>query len=705
MPTNGPQDADASNIGEWIFHLNVARRACHLYSLDHPATEPAKQKLIEETQRLPAKAMLLKVSDDGFELPGATLGDAAAGGDHMAKQLVQLGIVAVGIRPPLSPDSVVGLLGLLTGLTDYPTEEQRGQVLRTAAAIDGVDLVPIDVDWFVFSEGLAANLALEGGLWSDLVEKVSGGALMGKDGPVSPVEMADVVNRSNDPRRVIRVMAEGVVGLLDRAAADSALLDGLTLLAAVEKLMGRLRPEHQRHVVRLLLPSAESANPLRGRLVDVVPPDSLVDGAEAMLDAGAPVPQAVSKKVEAIAEPSSPGHGRGPARGPEVSVETRNRARKLKRRLTQFEEEEPQDLERGGTPYYQHPAVVRGCDDDRSREQLLDRLGDHDVRRHSDLVLRSVQVLWPDTELSARAADRLVRRYFDRLGLGEFSEAEAIAADLLVIADQSALDRMTGREGLAALLEAVSAWGKDHRTQVARIASRFGESLVPIILEDLENEEQMSRRRRLMEMIIAIGPPAIPHLHRALDDDRWFVVRNMLLLLRRLDDPGLASRLTGLIEHDDPRVVAEVVRALAKSADPRWLQVLHRLFLLEHPQSGKEAMAVVSQLRHPEVAGLLLRLLQKKKGAHLRDDDTLELINALGSFPQPEVVKEFERLASLSNWRYPFRLTPVWEAVARAAARHQQPDSDRVLRKIASLKDPSAEIARKLLAEREGTSS
>jgi hypothetical protein len=144
---------------------------------------------------------------------------------------------------------------------------------------------------------------------------------------------------------------------------------------------------------------------------------------------------------------------------------------------------------------------------------------------------------------------------------------------------------------------------------------------------------------------------------------------------------------------------------MAESGDPRWLQVLQRLFLLEHPRASAEAVTVASQLRHPKVGQLLLRLIQRRRGAHLRDDETIELILALGGFPQPEVVEELDRLASLSNWKYPFRLTPVWEAAAKAAARHGQPESDRVLEKIASHKDPAAELALELLEQRRESSS
>jgi hypothetical protein len=689
-------------VGEWIFHLNVARRACHLYSVEHPATEPAKQRLIEETDRLPRRAILLRVTDDGFDLPGAALGDAAAGGGPLARQLVRLGIIAVGLRPPIPPESVVRLLGLFAGLSDRPTEEGRAEVLRTAAEIEGFDLVPIDVEWFVFSEGLAANLALEGGLWRDLAELVSGGLATGKaGGPVSPVEMAELLNTANDPKAVIKVAVDGIVRLLDRAEADSTLLDGLTLLAAVEKMLGRLRRGHRHNVVRIMLQSADSANPLRARLVDIVPADLLMDETESMLDHGTPVPRAICRRIDVVAEPSTAGRRGGMAGGPHVSAETSSRARRLKKRLVEFEDDDPAPASGAGTPFCFHPAVIRGCDDKRSRGILLEKLGNHEIRRHSDLILRSVQVLWPETGLSAVAADRLVIRYFERLELGEFGEAEAIAADLFAVADSSRLHQLTGPEGLAALLDAVSVWGKEHRTHVARIASRFGDRLVPTILEDLETEEQISRRRRLMEMVVAIGPPAIPQLHRLLDDDRWFVVRNAILLLRRLGDPDLAARMDELIEHDDPRVVAEVIRALAKSGDPRWLQVLQRLFLLDHPLAGKEALAAALQLRHPKVGELLLRLLERRRGTRLRDEETLDLIQALGGFPQPAVVEKLEKLASLSNWRYPFRLTAVWEAVAKAAARHEQPESDRVLEKIASQKDPAAEIARKLLEQRQ----
>ncbi len=203
-------------------------------------------------------------------------------------------------------------------------------------------------------------------------------------------------------------------------------------------------------------------------------------------------------------------------------------------------------------------------------------------------------------------------------------------------------------------------------------------------------------------MVVAIGQPAIPHLHSSLSDSRWFVVRNALLLVRRLRDPELANRARELVNHDDPRVVAEAVLSLVAAGDVGWVHGLDRLLASEDPGWFHEGVALAAKIRHPEVGKRLVTLSRSKTGAALRQPETLELIEALGAFPSAEVEEELTRLIGLAQWRLPFRLTPVWEAAARAAAKLPDPMGPRLLTKLARQRDASGQLAKRLLTQRKG---
>jgi HEAT repeat protein len=468
----------------------------------------------------------------------------------------------------------------------------------------------------------------------------------------------------------------------------------------VEKVIDRIGSKNQRHAVRKILPLANSPSRLRTRLADIVPPELLVDGARWLIDDGSPVPERATERVEEIADSAGVDPRTARRKSLVVSAETLRTARELRDILRPQVVVDPTIGAPSESAFHRSDELQGLCGGQKVRAELAEALGDHGLRRHSELILLSIPSLWPDSPLARLAEERLVQRYFQRIELGEFRQAAEIVRDLGSVAGGSRILELAGPEGLDALLDALEVWGKEHRNEVAQVAVTLGVRLIPTILEALGSEEQLSRRRRMLEMALAIGKPALPYLRGKLEDERWFVVRNAVFLMRRLEDPDLSTTLSGLIDHDEPKVVAEVITALAGAGDTKWAVAFRRLFDRKDEASRREALTVASHLQHPELGRFLVKRLKKKGMLHIRDQETLDMIGVLGNYSEPEVIEELSRLASLPGWRYPFRLTHLWEAVAKAAARLSSPAGDQILTKIASQKDPSAELAAELLERR-----
>jgi hypothetical protein len=97
-----------------------------------------------------------------------------------------------------------------------------------------------------------------------------------------------------------------------------------------------------------------------------------------------------------------------------------------------------------------------------------------------------------------------------------------------------------------------------------------------------------------------------------LHDPRWFVVRNLVVLLRELNDPETLRPLSRLFTHPHPKVQYEVMRTCLHFNDPR----ADRYLLHELEQSDATFLAGIVRLaansRNPEVVCRLTELLNSR---------------------------------------------------------------------------------------------
>ena len=71
-------------------------------------------------------------------------------------------------------------------------------------------------------------------------------------------------------------------------------------------------------------------------------------------------------------------------------------------------------------------------------------------------------------------------------------------------------------------------------------------------------------RKVVIDALIYIGPKDIMTLSKGLNDSRWFVVRNIIYILRKISDKRAVEFLLKTVRHSDIRVRKEVIRALGE---------------------------------------------------------------------------------------------------------------------------------------------
>jgi hypothetical protein len=90
-----------------------------------------------------------------------------------------------------------------------------------------------------------------------------------------------------------------------------------------------------------------------------------------------------------------------------------------------------------------------------------------------------------------------------------------------------------------------------------------GEAIKPLF-DLVATSENRAVRRMVLDRLARLGPTAAQEAIRRLDDDRWFVVRNMLALLADLPELPPAFRPSAWLAHADARVRREALRVLLR---------------------------------------------------------------------------------------------------------------------------------------------
>ena len=109
----------------------------------------------------------------------------------------------------------------------------------------------------------------------------------------------------------------------------------------------------------------------------------------------------------------------------------------------------------------------------------------------------------------------------------------------------------------------------------ARSLGKYGvESLVSL----LEVLQCISARHKVNDILIKIGEDAIETLVARLGDPTWYVVRNIVFVLRRIGNDAVLDDILKIAKHEHARVRLEVVKALNDYKNVKALPALKEFF-------------------------------------------------------------------------------------------------------------------------------
>jgi hypothetical protein len=259
-------------------------------------------------------------------------------------------------------------------------------------------------------------------------------------------------------------------------------------------------------------------------------------------------------------------------------------------------------------------------------------------------------------EVSPDALPAILRRfeagYLRLLAGGRIKEAAALLERVqrrgkgdepAAAAFRATAGKASDRDAVEALVSSLPDLPDEAFGAVPALVERMGPATVRHLLDVLARTENRHMRFRLLDLLTRLGPAVARDASALLADPRWYVVRNMLLLLRRVGDARSVVAVRRCVEHPDLRVRLEAIHNLF-AFDPDVPRALLRRALRDpDPRQAEAAMELAGKYGIAQAVGPIVDYLCEWDPLGKRRAVRLKAIRALAAIADPRALQGLGR--------------------------------------------------------------
>jgi len=154
------------------------------------------------------------------------------------------------------------------------------------------------------------------------------------------------------------------------------------------------------------------------------------------------------------------------------------------------------------------------------------------------------------------------------------------------------------------------------------------------ILGELEN---IHSRKIVIDALIFLGPKDIMTLAKGLNDSRWFVVRNIIYIFRKIADKRAVEFLLKTVRHTDIRVRKEVIRALGELGGGGVFQTLRECLEDPDAQIRSAALRALGTVASEAAKRIILDKIADKAFKDVDFEEKKEYFEVLSKWKDREV--------------------------------------------------------------------
>jgi len=295
-------------------------------------------------------------------------------------------------------------------------------------------------------------------------------------------------------------------------------------------------------------------------------------------------------------------------------------------------------------------------------KEYADSLNERKIEEQASTVLMDLIGLETETSDYVEIAKNLGKAAMDFLLTGRYEEAKEIIEVLIEEAGQEkqrtieqriacseAMDKLRDVGIAHDLVAALRDWGREKYETIHFILLQMGEIAVVPLLEALGRESDASLRKKIISIVVALGEVAIPEIVKRFSDKNWYVVRNMMRILREIGTEKAVQYLNIPLRHEDPRVRKEVIYALSTIGGEEALRIISSMANDPDSEVRQGAIKYMGAMRNKGAVPPLLELINRRNLFGRNNSLIISGIEALGEIGAEEAVPRLVRLLGKST--------------------------------------------------------
>ncbi len=190
----------------------------------------------------------------------------------------------------------------------------------------------------------------------------------------------------------------------------------------------------------------------------------------------------------------------------------------------------------------------------------------------------------------------------------------------------------------------VSRLGKEQQPQIAEVIALIGVPFIRPLIEFTALESDRSIRFFYLSCLKKLGHQVADHAALFLNDDRWFVQRNMLILLGELNAVDKLPKIRLLLNHSHQKVRQEALKTCLLLHDDDSIQKLINTLSSKNRQEVLHAITISKLVDNPNLSAELLNMLRAKELFRFDFDIKKALVQTLAEHKNPQALSVFSEM-------------------------------------------------------------
>lgn len=673
-------DLDTRMLSNFIYEINIARRHLSTYPIGHPMIDTATDKVLALLDQLFEfrPEIGVGVARDALMFEGEWLDRKNPVYRDFASFLFSRGIAAIHFMRHADRDEFIRLNLLLRAERAEIQELGGYPALLESQQINHVKIVPVDYRSFTTTE----EERITSGDYDAEREPLWENFLFGMmEGVIDPEGSSLYMPTDFDPRLVAGILnrkseGQGMTGKENYDAVITSFISQISTTGSrlpggqhkgpgnegLGDLISALNPELRRQFLNSTFRTLDTQQGKAETVLQAFPDELILDSLNQVNQQEMQVSSNILNLLGKLSKHQKKGSFRSNIQG-RTSLDNLEAGKRMR---MIFREED--------TGKFIPEAYQNALDTIVSTEQisllrteemktLRTTLDSQSVERQTSAIAFEIMTSGAESELESTLQRNLVdlARFFletgDFIALQDLHQRwidylnhDEVATFFLA---EEVLETLHSREFVIETLDALDRFGSDKQEEVRDYILAVGSPFADELINRLAETENMAVRRYYMACLKEMGRNAHEPILERLNDERWYLVRNLIIVLAQHQHPALVKKLYPLIDYPHPRVRQEILKLMYLYNRPRAERQLLEELQSQNISTQFYAAQIADRSQNKAVQRQLLKILHDGVLNEERLELKIQILHALSKIGDAGVVSFLEGLINSGNLLHP----------------------------------------------------